>query len=204
MVVQPVTSFISKSRSLILGSRPGRDISESMRPNSGRMGVSAFLTVLGALAALLVVGSGAANATATTSQWRSIVAQHSGKCLDISGVSQANGAGAIQWACHGGGNQQWVVVPAGNGFVQLVVQHSGQCLDVTGASHANGARVIQWPCHGGANQRWTQVDVGGGYFRLVAAHSGKCLDVSGASQMNGALVIQWNCHDGANQRWTQA
>jgi hypothetical protein len=35
------------------------------------------------------------------------VARHSGKCLDVSGKSTADGAGIIQWTCTGATNQQW-------------------------------------------------------------------------------------------------
>ncbi|MER7764699.1 RICIN domain-containing protein [Streptomyces sp. NPDC097619] len=38
-----------------------------------------------------------------------IIAQHSGKCLDVAGASTANGANVFQWKCLGAGalNQQW-------------------------------------------------------------------------------------------------
>jgi hypothetical protein len=38
---------------------------------------------------------------------RTIVAAHSGKCLDVRDVSLADGARIQQWTCHGGANQQW-------------------------------------------------------------------------------------------------
>ncbi|RZK76662.1 MAG: beta-xylosidase, partial [Methylobacterium sp.] len=37
-----------------------------------------------------------------------LVAKHSNQCLDVGGASTANGAGAIQWPCHGGLNQTFV------------------------------------------------------------------------------------------------
>jgi len=38
-----------------------------------------------------------------------IVARHSGKCVDVSGVSTADGADIIQWSCHGGTNQMFLL-----------------------------------------------------------------------------------------------
>ena len=72
----------------------------------------------------------------------------------MSGASLDNAAPVIQFACHGGENQQWRVENAADGYVRIVSRHSGQCLDVTGASSEAGATVIQWPCHGEANQQW--------------------------------------------------
>jgi glucosylceramidase len=39
--------------------------------------------------------------------WFRLVASHSGKCLDVYGAGQQNGARVIQWNCHGGPNQRW-------------------------------------------------------------------------------------------------
>jgi Ricin-type beta-trefoil lectin domain-like len=40
-----------------------------------------------------------------------VIAKHSGKCLDIAGVSTADGANVQQWSCYGGNNQRWRPVP---------------------------------------------------------------------------------------------
>ena len=37
--------------------------------------------------------------------------QYSKKCLDVAGSSQADGAKVQQWACHGGENQDWYLLP---------------------------------------------------------------------------------------------
>ncbi len=82
-----------------------------------------------------------------------VIAAHSGKLLDVEGVSTADGARAIQWPANGGRNQRWRLLPTGDGF-EMVADHSGKVLDVEGASVADGPPAIQWPAHGGANQRW--------------------------------------------------
>ena len=129
-----------------------------------------------------------------------LVASHSQKCLDVNGGSLIDGASLIQWQCHGGGNQQWRLEVAADGYSRIVSSHSGKCMDVSGGSLGDGASIIQWQCHSGANQQWRLEAVGEGY-RLVARHSGKCLDVTGWSADDGAGISQWQCHGGANQTW---
>ena len=40
-----------------------------------------------------------------------IVAQNSGSCLDVKGISKQDGAPIQQWACWGGDNQKWTLAP---------------------------------------------------------------------------------------------
>jgi uncharacterized protein (DUF1800 family) len=130
-----------------------------------------------------------------------LVARHSGKCLDVSGVSMDDGAPVIQWTCNGGLSQRWSLQPAADGYYNLVVGHSGKMLDVSGVSTDDGASVIQWPSNGGQNQQWLPQPVGGGYYTLTVRHSGKVLDISGVSTDDGAPAIQWIPNGGANQQW---
>jgi Ricin-type beta-trefoil lectin domain-like/Protein of unknown function (DUF1800) len=130
-----------------------------------------------------------------------LVARHSGKCLDVSGGSVDDSAAVIQWTCHGGANQHWIVEPVGDGYYRLVARHSGKALDVSSASQNDSAALIQLTPHDGGNQQWAVESVGEGYSRLIARHSGKALDVAGASIQDGAAVIQLTPHGGANQQW---
>ncbi|KOV35944.1 hypothetical protein ADK60_07960 [Streptomyces sp. XY431] len=82
----------------------------------------------------------------------------SGKCLDVSGSSTADGAQVLQWTCGSGkANQEWTLVPpAGGATMQLVSANSGKCLDVSGSSTADGALAVQWTCTTGrTSQQWT-------------------------------------------------
>ncbi|MFC3890627.1 RICIN domain-containing protein [Lentzea rhizosphaerae] len=132
-----------------------------------------------------------------------LVARHSGKCVDVTSNSAADGATVLQYTCGAGLNQQWRLTDAGGGYFQVIAQHSGKCLDVSDASTTNGAGVLQYRCGSGTNQQWAFQDQGNGNYRLVARHSGKCLDVSDASTANGARLIQWTCGSGTNQQFAR-
>ncbi len=91
-------------------------------------------------------------------QWFEIKINSTGKCLDVTGGSTADGAWLQEWECLGVGqtNQQWHVTPiAGQPpYEAFMSRHAGKCMDVTGNSGANGARIQQWSCHWGGNQQW--------------------------------------------------
>ncbi|MER7277068.1 RICIN domain-containing protein [Dactylosporangium sp. NPDC000244] len=151
----------------------------------------------------LSIDAAAGTVSATAGPAEQLVARHSGKCLDVSSGSAADGARTLQYTCGTGLNQRFTVQDLGTGYVRLVARHSGKCLDVSGASTADGATVLQWTCGGGANQQWQVQSAGSGYVRIVARHSGKCLDIADGSTADGAAGLQWTCNGGTNQQWTR-
>lgn len=136
-----------------------------------------------------------------TNSYYHIVAQHSGKCLDVSNASYNNGAYLMQYWCHDGGNQKFRFSPLGNGYYNIITGHSNKCVDVNGASLSNGAQIIQHDCHGGTNQQWLLSSDGAGGLILRARNSGKVMDINGASYSDGAYLIQHDLHGGANQKF---
>lgn len=130
-----------------------------------------------------------------------VFVRHSGRCLDIAGISTANGADAIQWDYWGGQNQIFRIEWVEASHYRLIAQHSGRVIDVDGISAANGAQIQQWDWWGGDNQKFRLDPVGHGYYRVVPKHSGRSLDVAGADVNNGARVIQWDWWGGNNQQW---
>jgi hypothetical protein len=135
-----------------------------------------------------------------------IRAKHSGKVLDVSDVSTANGARIQQWESGGGTNQQWVLRWLGgygrDAYYKIESKHSGKVLDVVGKSTANGAEIQQYDWLDGINQIWRFEEVGDGYLKIVSAHSGKVLGVRDVSMANGARIQQWDYLGGNNQKWT--
>ena len=118
-----------------------------------------------------------------------IQATHSGKCLDIYGGSKAANTKAIQWPCHNGANQKWLLTYNAKNEATLTVQHSKQVLTITGNSKNNGALTIQYPNQNKQNQQFILKKQGQGYA-LQAVSSQKCVDVFGGFQTNAANVIQ--------------
>jgi hypothetical protein len=139
--------------------------------------------------------------SANVSATRKIVGDESGKCLDVRGASAGNGAAVVQYRCTGAGNQQWFLLPFGDGTYTIVARHSGKCLDVSGASSADGAPIQQWACHGGENQRWI-VESDAGVTRLRSKSSNKCLDVPAGNVADNVRLQQYACHAGRNQRFS--
>jgi alpha-galactosidase len=118
----------------------------------------------------------------------------SGRCLDIAGVSQANGALAQIWDCHGGINQAFTATASG----ELRV-YGTKCLDVTGAATSNGTALELWDCNGQPNQQFRLNSDGS----IAAVGSGRCVDVTGNGTANGIKVEIWDCNGGGNQKWTK-
>jgi len=117
----------------------------------------------------------------------------SGKCLDVTGASQANGTATEIWTCNGGTNQTWT-----RSSSQLTVYGGTKCLDAFNNQTTPGTKVDIWACTGGANQQWNVNSNG----TITGVQSGLCLDVTGASTANGAAVELWTCNGQSNQQWT--
>ncbi|WP_246001370.1 ricin-type beta-trefoil lectin domain protein [Allorhizocola rhizosphaerae] len=123
-----------------------------------------------------------------------IVGAQSGRCVDVAGVSTANGAQTQLWDCHGNTNQRWSY---NAGSRQLTV-YGNKCLDASGQGTSNGTRVVIWDCSGQANQQWNVNSNGS----ITGVQSGLCLDASGNGTANGTLLQLWSCHGGGNQQWS--
>jgi hypothetical protein len=143
--------------------------------------------------------AGAPDATLAGSY--ALKAVHSGKCVDVSGGSVANGAGLVQADCSGATSQRWVLRDLGAGLYEASSVNSNRCAAVSGAGTANGVPVVQNTCSGASNQKWKLIAAGNGQYQLQAASSVKCMDISGMSTASGALVQQWTCTAGNNQRF---
>jgi non-reducing end alpha-L-arabinofuranosidase len=118
----------------------------------------------------------------------------SGKCLDVTGASQAEGTSAEIWDCNGATNQTWTQTASG----QLTVYGGTKCLDAYGQGTGSGTKVDIWDCNGGTNQQW-KINSNG---TITGVQSGLCLDVTGASTADGADIDLWTCNGQSNQQWT--
>jgi lysophospholipase L1-like esterase len=163
------------------------------------------LTAVTALMAALLSGLGAAGtaqaASVDSSAWYVLVNRGSGKVLDVSGASTADGAGLSQWIRHDNANQRFQFVDSGGGYYRLKAQHSGKVLDVLNYSAADHADIVQWGDANGTNQQFRLADSPDGYVRLINRNSGKAVEVDNASTTDGAKVVQFTDWGGANQQW---
>ncbi|MFD8385992.1 RICIN domain-containing protein [Streptomyces sp. NPDC059679] len=164
-----------------------------------------MLTVVTALWAALLAGLGAAAtaraATVDPNAWYVLVNRGSGKALDVSGASTADGAGLSQWTRADSANQRFQFVDSGNGYYRLKAQHSGKVLDVLNYATADHADIVQWSDAGSTNQQFRLADSPDGYVRLINRNSGKAVEVDNASTADGAKVVQFTDWGGANQQW---
>ncbi|MFI7630664.1 lectin [Microbispora rosea] len=137
------------------------------------------------------IGTPSPTPTGSTSAIRGV---GSGRCLDVTGVSQNNGTQVQIWDCNGQSNQQWTTTSAG----ELRV-YGNKCLDVNGGGTADGSTVIIWDCNGQSNQQWRLNSDGS----ITAVGANKCLDAPNYSTANGVKLQIWSCNGQANQRWSR-
>jgi len=137
-----------------------------------------------------------AEAAITSSQ---LVNPISGKCLDVTGNSNANGTQVEIWTCKtsGADNQKWTSTSAGE--LRVTIGGVTKCLDAFNNQTANGTKIEIWSCNGGANQKWTLTSDS----TIVGVQAGKCLDIFGNGTANGTVVQLWTCKTPGNnnQRW---
>lgn len=174
---------------------------------SRRYCVLKLLSLLAIAMSVVVAESGVTEAQKTQmfSGIYKICARHSGKCIDVHGQWENDGANVHQWTWWEGRNQMWSIEPAQNGQHLIRAVHSKKCLDVYGGWMGNYANIHQWTCHGAENQRWTFEHVEGQWYRIRAARSGKYVDVESGGYQDGANIHQWEWQDdflqGYNQQW---
>lgn len=137
-----------------------------------------------------------------------LVARHSGLCLDVAGNSYYDWANIQQFRCHGYANQKFTfnlveTDSYGTEWYAIKSVSSGKCLDVARNSYYDQANIIQYSCHYRANQLFKVEELGTYYgdavIKLVAKSSNKCLDIAGGSYYNNGNLQQFRCHGGNNQ-----
>jgi hypothetical protein len=111
-----------------------------------------------------------------------ITAVHSGKAVDVSGISKNDGANVFQYTYYGTANQQFILVPTNNGYYKLIAKHSGKVVEVSGCSGAIEANVQQWSNNGQVCSEW----------KLIAAPASAAASASIPVVSNAAAGAQQN------------
>lgn len=74
-------------------------------------------------------------------------------CLDVAGLSSADGVRVQQWAWKGALDQVWDVTSVGGGYFKIINANSGKCIEMILSDHAE-----QWAYESGTTQQWQFVD----------------------------------------------
>ncbi|MER7835974.1 RICIN domain-containing protein [Streptomyces sp. NPDC096040] len=148
-----------------------------------------------------VVVSTASAGTVNPKAWYVLVNRNSGKVLDGNAFATNNGAAVVQWSRHGGANQQWRFIDAGDGYYRLQNRNSGKVLDDHNWSKRAGSGIVQWSDLNGRNQQFKLAKSANGYVRLINRFSGMAVEVHNASKADGGHVVQNRDGGGASQQW---
>jgi polygalacturonase len=131
-----------------------------------------------------------------------MVAQNSGKAIDVKAGSAANGASVIQSSTSDATSQQWSISQLSGNDYSILNVNSGKAMDVVSNSTANGAKIEQRTYSSTDNsQIWTITDNGDSTYKIIGKASGKSIDVTSASPTDGALMEIWPYSGGTNQRF---
>ncbi|MEO6085250.1 MAG: glycoside hydrolase N-terminal domain-containing protein [Umezawaea sp.] len=201
LTVTPDRDGTARIRNRILtGTYEVRDTTSDtvLQPTKPEAGVVEFPVQRGHVYRLTGQGTGSTPVVQPGVYYR-LVARHSGKLIEISGVSTAPGALLQQWPQTTGLNQQFDFIDAGGGYYRIRARHSGLVLQV--ASSSTGADITQQADTNATSQQWRVVDQGGGVISLVNRQSNLSMDVWSASTADGARVSQWNTSGADNQRF---
>jgi len=125
---------------------------------------------------------------------------NSGKALDMTNCSGADGGVADQYAWLANSCQEWQLTTTTDGWIKLTNHNSGKVLDVANCGTSENTAIDQWAALGNACQDWRLQPVG--TVAIASAVSGKVLDVANCSMSSGALVDQYEWLDTACQKWT--
>ncbi|WP_405717980.1 family 43 glycosylhydrolase [Streptomyces sp. NBC_01537] len=146
--------------------------------------------------------AGPSGETAATPTAYTITNRNSGKCLDVSGSSTADGADVIQYTCNGGANQKWRIEDQANDTSRLVNVATGKVLDTANCGTADGTNLQQWSWLNNNCQKFRLIYTAtGGWVRIVNENSGKVADVANCGTADGTDVRQWSWLSNACQQW---
>ncbi|WP_373287356.1 RICIN domain-containing protein, partial [Streptomyces lacrimifluminis] len=165
-----------------------------------RRGVWAAI-VMAVVGGSVVVINTASAGTVDPKAWYVLVNRNSGKVLDGRSFAKNDGAAVAQWSRHGGANQQWRFIDAGDGHYRVQNRNSGKVLDIHNWSKTAGSDIVQWTDRNTTNQQFKVAESSDGYVRLISRFSGMAVEVDKASKADGGDVVQYRDWGGANQQW---
>ena len=149
------------------------------------------------------INASAATKVKSASSGNYYLIQHvgSGKYLDITDESTANGARLQIWQKYPEHqNQVFQFVKVGN-YWKIIAHNSGKAIEVRNSSKSNNAHVAQWSYDGLKCQQWSIIQNSDGIVSFKNRNSGKYLDVSGNGTANGTKVVQYTSNGTTAQKF---
>ncbi|MFE6864994.1 RICIN domain-containing protein [Kitasatospora sp. NPDC057692] len=122
-----------------------------------------------------------------------------GKCLDIQGASNAEGAMLQEFSCKNASNQRFWTDDAAVGGTEIRVQSSFLCLEPTTLNAYS--TVVQRQCSGADTQRWELVPAGVNAVTMQNKATGLCLQDWLSADGSRRHVNMWPCNGSAYQQW---
>ncbi|MFK0295096.1 RICIN domain-containing protein [Streptomyces sp. NPDC090442] len=118
-----------------------------------------------------------------------------GKCVDVEGMSSANGATVQQYTCNSTPAQKFSLRYVNDDVLEIRT-FANKCMDVQNRSSADGTRIQQYGCNGTPAQKFTprQLDTRPGTAQFVT-FAGKCLTADGSPQTEAAPMRQQPCDE---------
>jgi len=134
--------------------------------------------------------------------WYSMIAEHSGKALEIP-LGGGDHAPLQQAAPTGADNQLFRFDQVRSGFFRIVCKASGEVLEIKDGSLQDHARVQQSPWTGQGGQLFTLVQDTDGSFQIVSKLSGYAFDVLGGvgAVADGVPVVVYPPYAARNHKF---
>ena len=140
----------------------------------------------------------------------SILSASTFKCMDVANGSMAMGGLIVQFGCHGGLAQQFVLDSVVAPIVRIRNVNSNLCITPTGYRGYSTAsmQLVQSSCNTPyANFTLeNRVPTSSGTTLTVtirwAYDSAYCIDVPSGARIDSLILQAYPCHGGLNQRWT--
>jgi len=135
---------------------------------------------------------------------------NTGKALDVSGGSLANGANVQIYALNQTDAQVFRLSFRTNGTAQITSRLTGKSLDIPGGSLVSGANVQMYTDNDSRAQEWTlteksTVSISGTTYETyeicLTRATTLCMDVYGAGSTDGTNVWVYTRNDSNAQRW---
>lgn len=164
------------------------------------------------LAFVLSLVASALPAHAQNAFTSTLVAEHSGLCLEVPGASTAANVQLVQNTCNGRPEQsfRFQVVDAVAQVFAIQAIHSSQCVAAATSGASDGLAATQQACSISLPMqqfRLERMDATGHRFRLRNISASRCIDVANSDTRVNRPIHLWTCQaltGGRNQNWTLA